>query len=61
MKKMLKDLYLHSLPNDVVVEENSNLAYVHCAITFAAHNESGEKLRQMTNSIENGKGIFNLR
>jgi ketosteroid isomerase-like protein len=35
--------------DDLVVEENSNLAFVHCAVTFAAHNESGEKLRQMTN------------
>jgi ketosteroid isomerase-like protein len=36
--------------NDVVVEENLNLAFVHCAVTFAAHDiESGEKLRQMTN------------
>ncbi|SEC49850.1 nuclear transport factor 2 family protein [Paenibacillus sp. GP183] len=35
--------------DDLVVEENSNFAFVHCAVTFAAHNESGEKLRQMTN------------
>jgi ketosteroid isomerase-like protein len=32
--------------DDLVVEENSNLAFVHCAVTFT---ESGEKLRQMTN------------
>ncbi|WP_029198068.1 YybH family protein [Paenibacillus alginolyticus] len=35
--------------DDVVVVENSNLAFVHCAVTFAAYNESREKLRQMTN------------
>jgi ketosteroid isomerase-like protein len=36
--------------NDLVVEENSTLAFAHCAVTFAAHQEeSGEKLRQMTN------------
>jgi ketosteroid isomerase-like protein len=40
--------------NDVVVEEDSNLAFVHCAVTFAAHNESGEKLRQMTNRFTFG-------
>ncbi|WP_053367979.1 nuclear transport factor 2 family protein [Bacillus sp. FJAT-27245] len=35
---------------DLVVEENINLAYIHCAVTFEAHNEeSGEKLRQITN------------
>jgi ketosteroid isomerase-like protein len=34
--------------NDLVVEENSNLAFVHCAVTFAAY-KSEEKLRQMTN------------
>ncbi|WP_059174008.1 nuclear transport factor 2 family protein [Bacillus sp. FJAT-27445] len=35
---------------DLVVEENSNLAYIHCAVTFEAQNEeSGEKLRQITN------------
>ncbi|WML49029.1 nuclear transport factor 2 family protein [Neobacillus sp. PS3-34] len=40
--------------NDLVVEENTNLAFVHCAVTFAAHNESGEKLRQMTNRFTFG-------
>jgi ketosteroid isomerase-like protein len=35
--------------DDLVVEENSNLAFIHCAVTFAEYNESGEKLRQMTN------------
>ncbi|MCG3088356.1 YybH family protein [Sporosarcina cyprini] len=41
--------------NDVVIEENSNLAFVHCAVTFAAYQEdSGEKLRQMTNRFTFG-------
>ena len=36
--------------NDLIVEENSNLAFVYCAVTFAAHQkDSGEKLRQTTN------------
>jgi uncharacterized protein (TIGR02246 family) len=40
--------------NDVAVEENSNLAFVHCAVSFTAHNESGEKLRQMANRFTFG-------
>jgi ketosteroid isomerase-like protein len=41
--------------NDVVVEENSHLAFIHCAVTFAAHQEeSGERLRQMTNRFTFG-------
>ena len=41
--------------NDLVVEENASLAFVHCAVTFAAHQEkSGEKLRQMTNRFTYG-------
>ncbi|MEH7248180.1 nuclear transport factor 2 family protein [Neobacillus niacini] len=40
---------------DVVVEENSDLAFIHCAVTFAAHQEqSGENLRQMTNRFTYG-------
>lgn len=35
--------------NDLVVVENSNIAFVHCAVKFGAHNESGEKIRQTTN------------
>ncbi|MCA1054155.1 nuclear transport factor 2 family protein [Rossellomorea aquimaris] len=36
--------------DDVVIEESANLAFVHCAITYAAYKEgSEEKLRQMTN------------
>ncbi|MFI8684583.1 YybH family protein [Rossellomorea sp. NPDC077527] len=35
---------------DVMIEETSDLAFAHCAVTFAAHKESdGEKLRQITN------------
>ncbi|HLO12259.1 MAG TPA: nuclear transport factor 2 family protein [Pseudoneobacillus sp.] len=41
--------------NDLVVEENSNIAFVYCAVTFIAHHEeSGEKLRQMTNRFTFG-------
>ncbi|MCU9614333.1 nuclear transport factor 2 family protein [Caldibacillus lycopersici] len=41
--------------NDLVVEENLNLAFVHCAVTFSAHEEvSGDKLRQITNRITFG-------
>jgi len=40
--------------DDVVVEENSNLAFVHCAVTFAAYNVAGEKLRQITNRFTFG-------
>lgn len=40
---------------DVTLEENTNLAFVHCAITFAAYNEkSEEKLRQITNRFTFG-------
>ena len=36
--------------NDLVIEENENLAFVYCSVTFTAQNvESGEKLRQLTN------------
>ncbi|ODG92718.1 hypothetical protein BED47_18760 [Gottfriedia luciferensis] len=41
--------------NDLLVDENSNLAFLHCAVTFAAHHEeSGEKLRQITNRFTYG-------
>lgn len=41
--------------NDLVVEEDSDLAFVHCAVTFAAYQEdSGEKLRQITNRFTYG-------
>jgi len=41
--------------NDLVVEENSNLAFVHCAVTFAAHHErTDEKLRHITNRFTFG-------
>lgn len=39
---------------DLFIEENASLAFVHCAVTFAAYNESGEKLRQMTNRFTFG-------
>ncbi|WP_430787161.1 YybH family protein [Virgibacillus flavescens] len=35
---------------DVTIEESTDVAFVHCAVTFAGHSEtSGEKLQQMTN------------
>ncbi len=41
--------------NDLVITDNMNIAFVHCAVTFAAHNEeTGEKLRQMTNRFTFG-------
>ncbi|GKV56612.1 ketosteroid isomerase [Sporosarcina sp. NCCP-2222] len=41
--------------NDLAIEENSNLAFVYCAVTFAAWQEdSGEKLRQMKNRFTFG-------
>lgn len=40
--------------SDLVVEENSDLAYVHCVVTFAAYNESGEKIRQISNRFTFG-------
>ncbi|WP_276356075.1 YybH family protein [Cohnella caldifontis] len=40
--------------HDVAVEEDSNVAFVRCAVTFAAYNPSGEKLRQMTNRFTMG-------
>ena len=49
------DVLLNVDINDIVVEEDSYLAFVHCAITYAAHHEeSGEKLRQMTNRFTFG-------
>lgn len=41
--------------NDLVIEESSNIAFVYCAVTFAAqHQNSGEILRQMTNRFTFG-------
>ncbi|ASK62242.1 DUF4440 domain-containing protein [Virgibacillus phasianinus] len=40
--------------DNLVIEENANLAFVHCNVTYAAHNESGEKLRQMRNRFTFG-------
>lgn len=39
---------------DVVVEENSDLAFIHCVVTFAAYNESEEKIRQISNRFTFG-------
>ncbi|PPA69370.1 YybH family protein [Jeotgalibacillus proteolyticus] len=40
---------------DVTIEENNDLAFVHCAVTFAGYTEqSGEKSRQMTNRFTFG-------
>jgi ketosteroid isomerase-like protein len=72
--------------DDLVIEEDTNLGFVHCSVTFAAYKEeSGDKLRHITNrftfglkrvdgswlithehsslpiSMENGKGMFDLR
>lgn len=41
--------------NDLTIEENTNIAFVHCAVTFAAFRENTEdKLRQMTNRFTFG-------
>ncbi|GGH87935.1 ketosteroid isomerase-like protein [Pullulanibacillus pueri] len=40
--------------DDVVVTEEANLAFVHCDVTYAAHDQSGKKLRQITNRFTFG-------
>lgn len=41
--------------DDLTIEENTNVAFVHCAVSFAAYGEkSGEKRRQMTNRFTFG-------
>lgn len=41
--------------NDLTIEENTNVAFVHCAVSYDAYSEkSGEKLRQMTNRFTFG-------
>lgn len=41
--------------NDLMIEENGNLAFIYCAVSFAAYQEeSGEKLRQITNRFTYG-------
>ncbi|MDQ0430165.1 ketosteroid isomerase-like protein [Planomicrobium stackebrandtii] len=41
--------------NDVVIEETSTLAFVHCAVTFTGiQEESGMQLQQMTNRFTYG-------
>ena len=59
VKEWFKGLYeegvlLKTDFNDLVVEENSGIAFVYCAVTFAAYNKSGEVLRQMTNRFSFG-------
>ncbi|MDP4083126.1 MAG: nuclear transport factor 2 family protein [Bacillota bacterium] len=40
--------------NDLVIEENAGLAFIHSNVSFIAYNGSGEKLRQMTNRFTFG-------
>ncbi|KZE69156.1 hypothetical protein AWM68_02500 [Fictibacillus phosphorivorans] len=41
--------------NDLRIEEETNVAFVYCAVTFAAYKgDSGEKLRQITNRFTFG-------
>ena len=40
--------------DDVVVEESSALAFAHCVVTFAAYNNTGEKIRQTSNRFTFG-------
>ena len=40
--------------DDLVIEENSNLAFVHSDVTFTEYNDSGEKFRHMTNRFTFG-------
>lgn len=50
-----EDVILNVEFNDVVINEGTSLAFVHCAVTFAAHSkETGKKLRQITNRFTFG-------
>ena len=41
--------------NDLTIEENTNVAFVHCAVSYVAYSQkNGEKLRQMTNRFTFG-------
>ena len=40
--------------NDLVAEENVELAFIHSNVSFIAYKGSGEKLRQMTNRFTFG-------
>jgi uncharacterized protein (TIGR02246 family) len=41
--------------NDLTIEENTNVAFVHCAVTYSAfRGDSEEKHRQMTNRFTFG-------
>ena len=59
-----EDVVLKTDFDDVVIEENDNLAFVHCRVTYAAYTQSGEKLRQISNRFtfglrkENGSWII---
>lgn len=39
---------------DLLIEENENVAFVHCKVTYADYNQSGEKLRQLANRFTFG-------
>ena len=51
-----EDKYLLKVDfHDVTIEENTNVAFVHCAVTFSAFKENREEiLRQMTNRFTFG-------
>lgn len=40
--------------NELVVEENAGLAFIHSNVSFIAYNGSGENLRQITNRFTFG-------
>lgn len=42
-------VFLKTEFSDVIITENHDLGFVHCAVTFAAYNEKEERLRQITN------------
>lgn len=45
--------------NDLVVEENGGLAFIHSNVSFIAYNGAGEKLREMTNRFTFGLKMEN--
>lgn len=51
-----KDGYLLNVDfNDVTIVENDNVAFVHCAVTYAAYKDNvEEKIRQITNRFTFG-------
>lgn len=40
--------------DDVVIQENSRIAFIHCTVTYTGSNKSGEKLHEMTNRFTFG-------